>query len=136
MTEAGEATTAEVALRPVPLRVTVTAPMTDPVDTFTVSDPEFVPIEFGVKVTGTLIEFPGCSVAPDAPKLGLGLPIVNADPEDEKDVTVVVDVAVNVAVPTVDCDTVVGEKLTLLPVIGGTDEVKPNPKRCPSAVPT
>ncbi len=89
---------------------------------------------FGVKVTGTVIDWPADN---DAGSVWSGPPTVNAEPVWVNDDTVVDVVAVNVAVSLIDCETVVGGKSTLSPVSAGVDDDKrPKPRSVPSLVPT
>jgi hypothetical protein len=129
LAEVGVAVSRDEALRPWPLSVTTAV---GPV-LLAVSVPLSAPMAFGVKVIGTVIVCPADNVAG---KGRVGVPMLNAALVSVNDETVVEAVAVNVAVDVVDCETILGEKLTLVPVSEGVGKKpKPKPMSAPSLVP-
>jgi hypothetical protein len=76
--DTGDADIGVVAPAPVPLRVTVVTPFSEPLVVVALRDPAMEPMEVGVKVTGTVIVSPGFKVAGSGT---LGAPLVYDDPD-------------------------------------------------------
>src|ERR1700731_5048857 len=84
--DSGDADMGEVEPAPVPLRVTVVTPFSEPVVVVALSDPAMEPMDVGLKVTGTVIVSPGFKVAGRAM---LGVPKVYDAPDTANEDTTV-----------------------------------------------
>lgn len=130
LASSGEMVNEAVRVSPCPVKViVVVAPVT-----LAVSVPEFVPRRIGVKVTGTVIDWP---VDNDAGSVTLGAPMEKLLEYHPNDDTVVGSTAVNVAVSVTDCEIPFAGKFRLVPTRAGVfDASAPKPISVESLVPT